>query len=272
MMKSKALTVSQALLAGSLLLAACQRSESPAPSAPSDPESPAPVSSENAPRMSAGPGRAPTDQELARDLPFLKTSPPIALANGPAPLAKAAAVLPTCRVTFNNSASLANIDNQAYMGFAIRSYYQQPCNTSYTVVSAPVTGAAYRLWPEKSGWCPGTAPKIGTYNASGDCLNQTEGKNWARRLGNDANSDGVSFNVHNSIHYKDFDLKTLYVHSGTVVVRGYFPNGTSWYWENLTAGNTYFWPAGTTVSQLQIFEFGGDARYLVDNLEIAIHP
>jgi len=255
-----------------LLLAACQRTESPLLPATPQTEDPPVASSEGLETKFAGPGHTPSEAELARFLGRIRTSPSVDRGTaGPAALAKAAA-LPTCRVTFNNSASLGTLLDQAYMGYAIRGYYQQTCNTSYTVISAPVTGVAYRLIPENSSWCPGAVSKIGSRTAAGDCINQSEGPFWPRRLGNDANSDGVSFGVHNSVHYRDFDLKALYVHSGAVEVWGFTPAGGWVSWAGLTAGTTWTFPAATTLSQLQIFESGRNARFLVDNLDIAIHP
>jgi hypothetical protein len=275
MVKLKVLSLIPGAGAATLLfLAACQQSESPALSAPSDPEAPAAISSNSALQEFAGPGLKPSDEELARFLANSKPLPEVDLgkAPAPAPLAKTAAVLATCRVNFDNTASLAVLQDQAYMGYAIHSYYQQPCNASYTVISAPITGGGYRLIPENSSWCPGSAPLIGTRTANGSCIIQTEGKNWHRRLGNDANSDGVSFNVHNSVLYRNFDLKALYVHSGSVEVWGFTPAGSWLFWPALTAGKTWFFPAGTTLGQVRIYESGRDARFLVDNLDIAIHP
>jgi hypothetical protein len=273
MVKLKVLSLIPGAGAATLLfLAACQQSESPAPSAPSGPEAPAAISSHSAPQEFAGPGLKPSDEELARFLANDKPLPEVDLGTAPAPLAKTAAVLPTCRVTFDNPASLATLQDQAYMGYAINGYYQQTCNASYTVISAPIIFAGYRLIPENSSWCPGSAPRIGTRTANGSCILQTEGKNWPRRLGNDANNDGVSFNVHNSVLYRNFDLKALYVHSGSVEVWGFTPAGNWLFWPALTAGKTWFFPAGTTVGQVRIYESGRDARFLVDNLDIAIHP
>jgi hypothetical protein len=255
-----------------LLLAACQQSESPAPSAPSAQETPPAVSSEVAPLKFAGPGQKPSDEQLARFLENRQDLPPAAAGITQAPLAKTAAALPNCTVNFDNQTSLKNLPNQANNSAALSPYYSQTCNASYTVISGPINAQAYRLIPENNYWCPAAVPKIGTRTAGGECVFPTDGFFWSRRLGNMSSNTGVSFNVHNSIHYKDFDLISLYIHEGTMEVWGFTPAGGWLFWPALAPKTKWNFPAGTTISQLQLFESGKNGSFQADNLVIAIHP
>jgi hypothetical protein len=273
MMKLKALSlVSGAGAATLLFLAACQQSETPVQPPTSDSGIPAAVAPESESMRSTGPGREPTAEELARFMEIRKELPTVHPRTASTSLAKAAA-LATCRVDFNNSIRLGDIPNQANQGNAAYPFYMQTCNTSYTVASDPINGlnTSYRLIPEASDWCAGAVPYIG-HRSGAYCTGHSEGKYWPRRLGNNGGATGISFNVYNSMYYRDFQVKSLYVHSGSVEVWVYQPSGVWLAFYGLTAGTNWIFPAGTTAAQLQLFSSGRNGYFLADNLDIAIIP
>ena len=94
----------------------------------------------------------------------------------------------------------------------------------------------------------------------------------AQRLGNLGTNTGVQFWAESFTGYfKDFEIRSLYVKSGTVQVAGWRPGIGWWYWYPLTAGTTWTWPAGIPVSQLQIYSnVGGYITF--DNLGVAMVP
>jgi hypothetical protein len=271
-MKSKALSlISGAGAASMLFFAACQQSETPVQPGSQDAGMTTPADAPAGSSQMVGEGRKATDAELARYLAEHKDVPGIAPAKeSPTALAKAA-VLPICRVDFNNVNSLAALPDQANQGYSYYPYYKHPCNGSYSVLTQPANTDTYRLIPEDPYWCAGLPPLIG-HQSGAYCYNRTEGKYWPRRAGNLGSNTGVEFYVTDALYYKDFDLRSLYVYSGTVEVEAYRPGIGLWYWYPLTAGTTWTWPAGTRVSQVKIFSHGRNGYIRFDNMDIAIVP
>lgn len=261
-------------VAALFLFAACQQSEIPVVAGSPDAEMPNP---EAAPeggetRMVVDAGRKATAEEIA----FLEANLKVKPASNPLPasmsLAKGAA-LSACNVDFNSSSALAVVPNQANQGYAHSPgpYYDHTCNGAYWLKSEPLNTTSYRLVPENSLWCAGWVPMIGC-KIDGYCYNHTEGKLWPRTAGNLGTNTGVQFWAESFSGYsKDFEIRSLYVKSGTVQVAGWRPGIGWWYWYPLTAGTTWTWPAGIPVSQLQIYSHVG-GYITFDNLGVAMVP
>jgi hypothetical protein len=96
---------------------------------------------------------------------------------------------------------------------------------------------------------------------------------FPRTASNVGGNTGIGFNVKNQFNTpKNFDLQAIYVNGGTLEIWGNRPGIGWWVWYPLTAGTRWYWPAGTTVSELQVFRNGRNGTFTFDNLEIAINP
>lgn len=256
------------------LLAACQQSEIPVQPKPQDAgvQTPAVAPGGGESRSISEAGRKATDAEVARFLATRENAPAVELPEGSAPLAKSAA-LATCIVDFNNANSLALIPNQASQTIALSPFYKHPCNGVFWAYTNPInSGAGFRLIPENPEYCSGPAPYIG-YKSGASCINQTEGKLWPRMAANLGSNTAVRLIVKNSANIaKNFDLQAIYINSGVAEIVAYRPGIGWWVWYPLNAGSRWYWPAGTAVTEIQVFSHGHTDPVQFDNVEIGILP
>jgi hypothetical protein len=175
-------------------------------------------------------------------------------------------------VDFNNSNSLGLMSNQANQSNTVPPHYVHPCNGYYWTYGQPLNYTSYRLIPENPQWCAGPVPKIG-YKSGAYCVNHTDGKLWPRKAGNVGGNTGVRFYVKsNSNVAKNFDLQAIYINSGTAEIVAYRPGIGWWVWYPLSQGSRWYWPAGTTVTEIQVHSHGKNGYIQFDNLEIGINP
>ena len=252
-----------------LALSACQSQESPTEAAPIASDGPA-IHSQEDQLLTAG--RKATDEEVAQILAAGKGAHAVNLAEASAPLAKAAA-LPTCVVDFNQVNALARLPDDGYRGWALGpTYYAHNCNSSYYVFAMPINSTSYRLNSEMANTCSVAPNRMGLYS-NGACINQSQAIYFPRRAGNNFGNTGVRFYVNNTSNQsKYFDLQAIYIYSGTAKILAYRPGIGWWVWYPLTAGTRWYWPTGTTVSELQVFDQNENGGVLFDNLEIGIQP
>lgn len=256
------------------LLAACQQSELPVQPKPRDAEvqSPASAPAGGGSRSISEAGRKATDAEVARFMATRENAPAVELPEGPSPLAKAAA-LATCIVDFNNVNSLALLPNQANSTIAFSPFYKHPCNGVFWAYTNPInSGAGYRLIPENPNYCSGPAPCIG-YKSGASCIGLTEGRFWPRKAANLGGNTAVRLYVKNSANVpKNFDMQAIYINSGVAEIVAYRPGIGWWVWYPLTAGGRWTWPAGTAVTEIQVYSHGQTDPVQFDNVEIGILP
>jgi hypothetical protein len=269
-MKTLLHTISLCAGAAALLaLSACQSQESPTETAaiPSDGSA---IHSENGRMLEEG--RKATDAEVAKILAAGKDAPAVNLAEAPAPLAKTAA-LATCVVDFNQVNALDRLPDDGYRGWSLGpTHYAHSCNGSYYVYALPLNTDVYRLNSEMANTCSVAPNRMGLYS-NGACINQNQAIYFPRRAGNNFGNTAVSFNVKNTLNAaKNFDLQAIYIHTGTAKIVAYRPGIGWWVWYPLSAGTRWYWPAGTTVSQIQVFDQNENGGVLFDNLEIGINP
>jgi hypothetical protein len=269
----KALLHSISLGAGAaalLALSACQSQEAPTqPSAlPSDGSA---IRSEGSRVLPEG--RKATDEEVAKILAAGKDAPAPDLAPpGPAALAKAAA-LPTCLVDFNQINALDRLPDDGYRGWSLGpTHYAHSCNGSYYVYAMPINTDIYRLNSEMANTCSVAPNRMGKYS-NGACINQNQAIYFPRRAGNNFTNTGVQFYVRNNLNLgMYFDLQAIYIYEGTAKIVGYRPGIGWWVWYPLAAGTRWVWPAGTTVSEIRVFDQNENGGVRFDNLEIGIQP
>jgi hypothetical protein len=252
-------------------MSACQNQESPTEPAAS--EIGTPISTE-APLKPIEGGRKATDDEVARIMEARKTLEAVEAVpeSGARPLAKTAA-LSTCIVDFNSPFSLSLMSDQAYTTFTSSPHYIHGCNSSqYWVYSWPININHFHLVPENSNYCIGSPYKIGVKSGS-NCVSQSDAKNWPRFATNMGGNSGVQFYVKSGSNVrKNFNLQAIRVLSGTMEVYAYRIGIGWWVWYPLTEGNRWYWPANTTVSEIQVFDHGKNGTVTYDNLEVAIIP
>lgn len=258
-----------------LALSACQTQESPTETASIPSDRPAifsGIGGEGEESRLLPAGRKASDEEVAQILAAGKGSPAVNLAEGRAPLAKAAA-LPTCVVDFNQVNALDRLPDDGYRGWSLGAiHYAHSCNASYFVYAMPVNTAIYRLNSEMANTCSVAPNRMGLYS-NGACINQNQAIYFPRRAGNNFTNTAVRFDVKNTLNVsKYFDLQAIFIHTGTAKIVAYRPGIGWWVWYPLTAGTRWFWPAGTTVSEIQVFDQNENGGVLFDNLEIAIQP
>jgi hypothetical protein len=273
-MNSKSMSFfSGAGAAALFLLAACQQSEIPVQPKSQDGEvqTPAAVPVGGESRMITDAGRKATDAEVARFLASREEAPVVEMPEGSAPLAKSAA-LATCIVDFNNANSLSFIPNQANQTTVNSPYYMHSCNGSHWAYSSPINANSFRLIPENPQWCSGPVPYIG-YKSGAYCINHTEGKFWPRKAANTGTNTGVQFFVKSNANVKkNFELQAIYINLGIAEIVAYRPGIGWWVWYPLNAGSRWYWPAGTTVTEIQVYSHGKNGTINFDNLEIAVIP
>lgn len=252
--------------AAMILLAACQQSESPTQSKPSD--TGAPTLEQG---LMATDGRKATPEEIATGLEAFKDSPALEQQAGQAPLAKSAA-LATCIVDFNNVAALAAMPSQANQGTAMSPWYKHPCNASYTVFVQPVNTQYYKVVPENPQACAGPAPLIG-YKSGAYCVGHTEGKYWPRTVGNLGGNTGVRFFVKtNAGASKNFNIEAMTMISGNAQVTADRVGIGGWIWYPFNTPTRYYWPAGTAVKWIEVASNGLNGYIRFDKVEISIIP
>lgn len=270
----RSLTIASAA-AALLALSACQTQDSPTADTKVETDNPQPRSRDQFP---ASEGHKATAEELSRFLANQKLSPPVQSpivpapeAAAPAPLSKSAA-LATCVVNFNQVNALDALAGDGYTSYINGPYYVHNCNTSYYVFSQPLNTNWYRLIPEASDWCSVAPNKIGHY-IGGVCQQVNQAIYFPRIAGNYGGNTGIQFYVSNQFNtQKTFDLQAIYANGGTLEVWGNRPGIGWWVWYPLTSPGRWYWPAGTTVSELQVFSYGENGTITFDNLEIAINP
>lgn len=267
------LTLLTGALGALLLLSACQQAEPP--TGTKAPEAGKPVIDAAPAERAALGGRKATDAEVARFMAARRQDAPLELPAEAeaAPLAKSAALLSTCNVNFNSSTALARMSDQCYTTFTSPPHYIHPCNSNqYGFYSTPLNTDHFHLVPENSNYCIGSPYKFGVKSGS-SCVSQSDAKYWPRIATNMGGNSGVQFYVKSGSNVrKNFDLQALYVIEGTMEVYAYRIGIGWWVWYPLTAGNRWYWPAGTTVSEIQLFDHGQNGTIVYDNIEIAIHP
>jgi hypothetical protein len=217
-------------------------------------------------------GRAATDEEVAQILNAAGGTPALNLSESATSLAKSAA-LPTCIVDFNQVNALDRLPDDGYLGWSLGpNHYAHSCNASYFVYSAPLNSTKYRLNSEMANTCSIAPNRMGKYS-NGACINQNQAIYFPRRAGNNFGNTAVRFNVKNTLNVsKNFDLQAIYIHTGTAKIVANRLGFGWWVWYPLTAGTRWIWPAGTTVSEIQVFDQNENGGVLFDNLEIAIQP
>jgi hypothetical protein len=136
----------------------------------------------------------------------------------------------------------------------------------------PINKTEYRLNSEMPNTCSVAPNRMGTYS-NGACINQNQAIYFPRRAGNAFTNTGVKFYVKTTLNQaRYFDLQAIYMHTGTAKIVAYRPGIGWWVWYPLTSGTRWYWPAGTTVSEIQVFDQNENGGVLFDNLEIAILP
>jgi hypothetical protein len=268
----KALLRSISLCAGGaalLALSACQTRESATEAAPLPSDGTAVHSEES--RMLPE-GRKATDAEIAKIRAAGKEVPAADPAASPAPLAKAAA-LPTCLVDFNQVNALDRLPDDGYLGWADGpTYYIHSCNSKFFVYVMPRNSTSYRLNSEMPNTCAIAPNMMGLYS-NGACINRNQAIYFPRRAGNHFTNTGVQFYVQDNLNQpKNFDLQAIYMYEGTAKIVAYRPGIGWWVWYPLSAGTRWYWPAGTTVTEIRVYDQNDNGSVRFDNLEIAIQP
>lgn len=269
---------SLSLVAGAaalLALSACQTQESPAEMKTTETGYSKPQSQEP---FLVSDGHKASEEEIARFLANQKLSPsipsPITEASepvNPAALSKSAA-LATCIVNFNQANALDALSGDGYNSYIANPYYNHNCNQNYYVFSWPLNSNQYRLIPEAADWCPVAPNKIG-HSINGSCQQVNQAIYFPRIAGNVGSNTGITFYVRNQLNVlKTFNLQAIYASSGTLEVWGNRPGIGWWIWYPLASPGRWYWPAGTIVSELQVFSHGKNGYMTFDNLEIAINP
>ena len=267
-MKSKVLSLFSGTGAAALiLLAACQQSESPTQSKPSDTGTQAQEQG-----LKASEGRKAAPEEIASGMEAIKDLPALERQTGLAPLAKSAA-LATCIVDFNNAISLGYLYHEAAQFTVNSPWYRHVCNGSYVVYTQPINAQSYKLYPEKP-YCAGppTMNLIGKV-VDGACVAWEQGKYVPRTVSNLGGSSGVQFYVMDGAGVmKNFNIQAMTMVSGDAQVTANRVGIGAWKWYPFDTPTRYFWPAGTAVKWIVVSSNGLNGTVKFDKIEISIIP
>lgn len=257
-----------AATAAILALTACNQSE---PTAVDSVAKTTPAE-ESFKESSLGDGRAMTPAEVAEYLAMKKAdgkAPEVLQPSGPAPLAKTAAA--TCIVNFQQYSALAALQDHAASTFVVGPWYTHTCynNSNYWVRATPLNQNHYHLMAEAADQCFYSQTKWG-HKSGASCINPSDAAYWARSASNMSGNSGIDFVAAANGYYRNFNLVAFYVRSGTVKVIANRIGIGWWVWYGNTAGNRWYWPANTTVSEAQFFDNSGNGVFTMDNLEVQI--